>query len=100
MLQCQRSFHDPELLEGALNINAFLFDLLPEVVHDGLVLVLELLILLLLLHEIAIEDLVSQQLIPAESFVLIYLDTLENEVLGNWGDLQREIDLLCLDVSY
>ena len=100
MLQSQRSSQpDPELLECALNINAFLLDLLPEVVHYGLVLVLELPILLLFLNEIAVEDVVPQQLIPAESLVLIDLDTLEDEILCNWRDLQWEVDLLRLDVS-
>lgn len=71
---------------------------MPEVVHDCFVLVLELLILLLLLYKVVIKDLVPEQLVPAQSFVFVYFDTFQDEVLCNWRDLLRERDLFCLNV--
>ena len=66
------AFAHSYLLEVALQIDAVFFDLLADIVHERLVLILELLALLLFLDEVSLEDIVPQELVPAEPLRLVF----------------------------
>ena len=66
------------------------FHLLADAVHDGFEFVFELFVLLLFFDEVPFEDLVSEEFVPTEPFVLVFGHAFCDEVFGCFGDLVRE----------